>query len=95
MSGRTDGCSAAALFLVLTLPLGCARKADADQSTVQPAAPLPTEVAGFRFGMSVADFENHCKDVGKPNPLVGDDGDARNHTCDGVKIAKSKGTWPF
>src|SRR5512140_2023314 len=80
-----NGCAAAAL-LVLTLPLGCGRKADTGQFTVQPVAPLPTEVAGFRFGMSVADFESHCKDVGKPNPLVGDDGDARTHTCDGVEV---------
>jgi len=75
------------VLIALCLPaLGCSKKANADQAPPQPTAPLPTEVAGFRFGMSVAEFEDQCKKVGKPNPLTSNDGDLRKHTCDGVEV---------
>jgi hypothetical protein len=71
---------------IATLLLGSATNADADETPPQPIAPLPAEVAGFRFGMTVPEFEEHCKKVGRPNPLVGSDPDIRNHTCDGVEV---------
>ena len=99
-SARSIG-SCGVLAVFMALPLGCAetprtsnpvpqpatsRPTAADDPVPQPAAPLPAEVAGFRFGMTVAEFEDHCKKVGTPNPLVGDDGEIRNHTCDQVEV---------
>src|SRR5262245_24350902 len=74
------------LMALCLLALACGKKATADQAAAQPTAPLPAEVAGFRFGMSVGEFEDHCRKVGKPNPLTADDGDMRKHTCDGVEV---------
>lgn len=87
---------------ILILILGCSRSPKSEESAPQPAtplraevrdatrqpnAPLPTEVAGFRFGMSVVEFEDQCKKVGTPNALVGgDDPKIRKHTCDQVEV---------
>ncbi|MDB4937566.1 MAG: hypothetical protein JWP87_4538 [Labilithrix sp.] len=83
MRHPSNSCTLVAMAMLL---LGCSKTAAADPVPPQPSAPLPAEVAGFRFGMTVPEFEEHCKKVGKPNPLVGNDADIRNHTCDGVEV---------
>src|SRR5690242_3846713 len=52
----------------------------------QPTSPLPGAIAGFRFGMTPVEFAAHCKSVGTPNPLTGNDHEVRLHTCDAVEV---------
>jgi hypothetical protein len=52
----------------------------------QPTGAIPAAIAGFRFGMSPAEFRDHCREVGRLSTLVGNDSDLRLHTCDGVEV---------
>ncbi len=58
----------------------------AKPNAAQPSAPVPTAIAGFRFGMTVPEFLAHCAEVGQPNATVDDDGGILHHECDQVEV---------
>jgi hypothetical protein len=74
----------------LNVPLKFVRQAPPPPSLVPPGAPpiapMVDGIAGFRFGMTVAEVTEHCRAVGRPSALVGNDPRIRSHACDAVEV---------